>query len=432
MLIKTLWQALKQKPLRKRLYFTLFILILFRLGAHITTPGVDSSIIRELGSIGLLQSLSLISGNAFKNFSLFALGISPYISASIIIQILQLDVVPIFTEWSKQGEIGRRKLNKATRWLTLGLAVLQGYGVVMMVSGATGYSVVISDSWQVYALVLLGVCAGSMVITWLSEQITDRGVGNGQTMIIVAGILATLPDFIINIWKSYLMKIKWDITSEKTWQYIGIITGVVLVLAVLMFVIIYVHQAEFRIPIQYSNREQGYGDMSYLPLKLNPSGVIPVIFASVIMTAPSFVENMFNIRSQQYTHFASFFDMTRWRGIVVYALVIILFSLMYSFIQINPEKTATQLVQSGSYIVNVRPGEESERYFGRLLSRLGSLGGVFLAIVACLPLIVGKFTQTSIDFALTGTSLLIVIAGALDVCNQLNGFVMKRQYKDLF
>lgn len=431
MFIKTLWRALKQKPLRKRLYFTLFILILFRLGAHITTPGVDSSIVRELGSIGLLQSLSLISGNAFKNFSLFALGISPYISASIIIQILQLDVVPIFTEWGKQGEVGRRKLNKATRWLTLGLAILQGYGVVMMVSGATGYSVVISDSWQVYVLVLLGVCAGSMAITWLSEQITDRGIGNGQTMIIVAGILATLPDFIINIWQSYLAKIDWS-TSDNIRQYGLIIIGIVLVLAILMFVIIYVHQAEFRIPIQYSNREQGYGDMSYLPLKLNPSGVIPVIFASVIMTAPSFVENMFNIRSQQYTHFASFFDMTRWRGIVVYALVIILFSLMYSFIQINPEKTATQLVQSGSYIVNVRPGEETERYFGRLLSRLGSLGGVFLAIVACLPLIVGKFTQTSIDFALTGTSLLIVIAGALDVCNQLNGFVMKRQYKDLF
>lgn len=431
MFLKTIGQALKRSSLRKRLLFTFFILVLFRVGAHVTTPGINADALQLLGSIGILQSLSLISGNAFKNFSLFALGVSPYISASILVQILQMDVIPILTEWSKQGESGRRHLNKVTRWLTLILAVFQGYGTITIMKAYSQYEILRAETWQVYAIVLLTICAGSLVLTWLAEQITDRGIGNGQTMMIVAGILATLPDFIQQMVTTYATSVKWDWASKPMWTLIGLTVAMVLVFGVFVWLTVFVHQAEYRIPIQYMNRSQLYGDSSYLPLKLNPSGVIPVIFASVLMTIPTFIQNIFHVKASWYLEAVTFFDMTRWRGMAVYGLFIILFAIAYAYIQIGPEKTKTQLAQSASYIVNVRPGDETERYFERLLWKLGLLGGIGLMIVACLPLALSKVLQTSMSFVLTGTSLLIVIAGALDVTNQLKGFVMKRHYEEL-
>lgn len=357
MFFKLLKDALKIKQVRSKILFTLFIILVFRIGTTITVPGINAKALNSLSDLPFLNMLSLVSGNAMRNFSVFALGVSPYITASIVVQLLQMDLLPKFVEWGKQGEVGRRKLNQATRYISLVLAFVQSIGITAGFATLSRTKLVANPNWQTYLLIGALLTTGSVIVTWLGEQITDKGYGNGVSMIIFAGIVSGIPGMIKGIYEDYFVNIPSDRLNSSL-IFVGILIVAVLVI---IYFTTFVQQAEYKIPIQYTKIAQGAPSSSYLPLKVNPAGVIPVIFASSITAAPAaifqFVSAMgYNaswVRTAQ-----ALLATTTISGMFTYALLIILFTFFYTFVQINPEKTAENLQKSGAYIPGVRPGKE--------------------------------------------------------------------------
>lgn len=284
MFFKLLREALKVKQVRSKILFTIFIVLVFRIGTSITVPGVNANSLNALSGLSFLNMLSLVSGNAMKNFSVFALGVSPYITASIVVQLLQMDILPKFVEWGKQGEVGRRKLNQATRYIALVLAFVQSIGITAGFNTLAGAQLLKTAlTPQVFIMIGIILTAGSMIVTWLGEQITDKGYGNGVSMIIFAGIVASIPEMIQGIYVDYFVNVP---SSRINSSIIFVIILIIAVLLIIYFTT-YVQQAEYKIPIQYTKVAQGAPSSSYLPLKVNPAGVIPVIFASSITAAPA-------------------------------------------------------------------------------------------------------------------------------------------------
>ena len=428
MFFKLLKDALKVKNVRSKILFTIFILFVFRIGTHITVPGINAKSLEAVSNLPFLNMLSLVSGNALKNFSVFALGVSPYITASIIVQLLQMDILPKFVEWGKQGEVGRRKLNQATRYISLVLAFVQSIGITAGLNALSGAKLTtMTLNWQTYVIIGSILTTGSMIVTWLGEQITDKGYGNGTSMIIFAGIISSLPTTISEIYQDRFVNID---SSRMTESIIFVSILAVAVLAIVYFTT-YVQQAEYKIPIQYTKRAQGAPSSSYLPLKLNPAGVIPVIFAGSITAIPTSIVQYFASQNQSYswlTALQEFFDYTTVKGMIVYALLIILFTFFYTFVQVNPEKTAENLQKSGAYIHGVRPGKGTEAYFSKLLMRLAAVGALFLGFVALLPILAQNLLGLSSNIAFLGTSLIIIIMTRIEGIKQLEGFLLKRKY----
>ncbi|CQR26106.1 preprotein translocase subunit SecY [Streptococcus varani] len=428
MFFKLLRDALKVKNVRSKIFFTIFILFVFRVGTHITVPGVNAKSLEALSNLPFLNMLSLVSGNALKNFSVFALGVSPYITASIIVQLLQMDILPKFVEWGKQGEVGRRKLNQATRYISLVLAFVQSIGITAGLNALSGAQLTtMTLNWQAYVMIGSILTTGSMIVTWLGEQITDKGYGNGTSMIIFAGIISSLPTTISEIYEDRFVNIA---ASRITESIIFVLILVIAVLAIVYFTT-FVQQAEYKIPIQYTKRAQGAPSSSYLPLKLNPAGVIPVIFAGSITAIPTSIVQFFASQNQSYswlTTLQEFFDYTSVKGMIVYALLIILFTFFYTFVQVNPEKTAENLQKSGAYIHGVRPGNGTEVYFSKLLKRLATVGALFLGFVALLPILAQNLLGLSSNISFLGTSLIIIIMTSLEGIKQLEGYLLKRKY----
>lgn len=427
MFFKILKEALKLKNVRRKIVFTLFIVFVFRLGTHITVPGINAQSLEHLADLPFLNLLNLVSGNAMSSFSVFALGVSPYITASIIVQLLQMDILPQFVEWGKQGEVGRRKLNQATRYISLVLAFIQSIGITAGFNALSSIKLVTSPTWQTYMVIGLILTSGSMIVTWLGEQISDKGFGNGVSMIIFSGIIASLPRAISSIHEDYFVNVK---ASELTnsWIFVG-----VLLLAVLLIVFFttFVQQAEYKIPIQYTKLAQGAPTSSYLPLKVNPAGVIPVIFASSITAAPSSILAFFQRNNHDIpwlTTLQNLFSYQTLAGMGTYALLIILFSFFYTFVQVNPEKTAENLQKNGSYIPRVRPGRETEAYMSSLLKKLATVGSVFLALISLIPIVAQQVFHLTSTVALGGTSLLILISTGIDSMKQLEGYLLKKKY----
>ncbi|GEN97479.1 protein translocase subunit SecY [Streptococcus cristatus] len=371
--------------------------------------------------------LSLVSGNAMRNFSVFALGVSPYITASIVVQLLQMDLLPKFVEWGKQGEVGRRKLNQATRYISLVLAFVQSIGITAGFATLSRTKLVANPNWQTYLLIGALLTTGSVIVTWLGEQITDKGYGNGVSMIIFAGIVSGIPGMIKGIYEDYFVNIPSDRLNSSL-IFVGILIVAVLVI---IYFTTFVQQAEYKIPIQYTKIAQGAPSSSYLPLKVNPAGVIPVIFASSITAAPAaifqFVSAMgYNaswVRTAQ-----SLLATTTISGMFTYALLIILFTFFYTFVQINPEKTAENLQKSGAYIPGVRPGKGTEEYMSKLLRRLATVGSLFLGIITIIPILAKDLFGLTDAVALGGTSLLIIISTGIEGMKQLEGYLLKRKY----
>ena len=340
MFFKLLKEALKVKKVRSKILFTIFIILVFRIGTSITVPGVNAKSLEALSGLSFLNMLSLVSGNAMKNFSVFALGVSPYITASIVVQLLQMDIVPKFVEWGKQGEVGRRKINQATRYIALVLAFVQSIGITAGFNTLSGAKLLTTDlTPQVFVTIGIILTAGTMIVTWLGEQITDKGYGNGVSMIIFAGIVASIPEMIHGIYVDYFVNIPSDRLTSS------IIFVVILIIAVLLIVYFttYVQQAEYKIPIQYTKVAQGAPSSSYLPLKVNPAGVIPVIFASSITAAPAAILQFLSATGHDWAWVRTAQEMlstTSPTGVAMYALLIILFTFFYTFVQINPEKAA--------------------------------------------------------------------------------------------
>ncbi|MFI3140477.1 preprotein translocase subunit SecY [Streptococcus suis] len=428
MFFKLLTDALKVKAVRKKILFTIFVLLVFRIGTHITVPGVNAKSLEALSNVPFLNMMSLVSGNALKNFSVFALGVSPYITASIIVQLLQMDILPKFVEWGKQGEVGRRKLNQATRYISLFLAFVQSMGIIASFNALSGAQLTnMPMTWQTYLLLGSILATGSVIVTWLGEQISDKGYGNGTSMIIFAGIISSLPDTFREIYIDRFVNIEASRITESI-IYVGLL--IVLILFVVYFTT-YIQQAEYKIPIQYTKRAQGAPSSSYLPLKLNPAGVIPVIFAGSITALPSSLIQFFASQNRSagwLLGIQEYFDYSTVKGMLVYAGLIIIFTFFYTFVQVNPEKTAESLQKSAAYIHGVRPGNGTEKYFSVLLKRLATVGALFLNFVALLPILAQNIFGLSSNIAFLGTSLIILIMTSIEGIKQLEGYLLKRKY----
>lgn len=426
-MIRLLKDAFKVKDIRSRILFTVLILFVFRLGTHINVPGVDASRLNTIADLPFLNMLNLVSGGAMQQFSIFSMGVSPYITASIVIQLLQMDIVPKFVEWSKQGEVGRKKLNQATRYLTLVLGFVQSMTLTAGFNYYTQLGFVNNPNMATYIVIGLILTAGTMLVTWLGEQITERGIGNGVSMIIFAGIISRLPASIKELIEDYFI----NVDQSDIW--LNAIFMALLVIAVLIVItlVTYVQQAERKIPIQYTKRVAGAPTSSYLPLKVNAAGVIPVIFASSFITTPNAIIQALGSSYKGETWYEvvqTIFSYNTVPGAIIYTVLIVAFTFFYAFVQVNPEKLAENLQKQGSYIPSVRPGKGTEEYVSRLLMRLSTVGSIFLGLVALLPIIAQMAWNLPQSIGLGGTSLLIIIGVALDTAKQLEGLMLKRKY----
>ena len=402
------------KDLRKRILFTLGVLFIFALGNSITIPGMD--VIN--GNIGFLELFNALSGGGLKQFSIFALGVMPYISASIIVQILQMDIIPYFSELKEMGEEGRRKIARITRYMGLAIAFIQGIFYPMMFVGKT-----LEPTF--YFKVALILTAGTAFLLWLGDEITNKGIGNGISLIIMAGIVNTLPSMFVSAYQSLIpdatnLVIAWLSFALFILLYIGIIVGV-----------IFVQEAERRIPIQYSNRSSSSygGQQTFLPLRLNSAGVMPVIIASVIMGIPT-VLNYF-IKSEGVTNFFNnYLSTSKPIGFIIYIVLIFVFTYIYTFLTINPEELSKNLNKNGGYIPGIRPGNETKKYISKVLSRITFLGALFICIIAALPAVFTAATGLSESIQLGGTSILIAVGVVLETYKQLESSVASRNYSN--
>lgn len=402
------------KDIRNRIFFTLGALIIFSLGNAITVPGME----RIVGDLGFLELLNAMAGGGLKNFSIFALGVMPYITASIVMQLLQMDIIPYFKELKEMGEEGRRKINKITRYAGIGIAFIEGYIFSVMFIGGN------ADPMR-YIEVTLILTAGTAFLLWLGDQITKKGIGNGISLIIMAGIVNTIPSMFVEAFNSF---VPLDGSGN---MFIGILSYVLFVIIYLGIIVgvIFTQQAERRIPIQYSNKSNSAygGRQSYLPLKLNSANVIPVIFASALIAVPTTIA--YFTKSEAVTLFINkYLTYSTPTGFILYILLIILFVYFYTYVIINPTELSKNLNKSGGYIPGIRPGKETSTYISKVLRRITFLGALFLSIIAALPILFTAFSGLPSTVTVGGTGLLIVVGVVLETYKQLESSVASRNY----
>ena len=414
----------KNADLRKRILFTLMIFIVYRLGSYIPVPTINTSVLEASAQTPMLGFIDTLSGGALKRFSLFAMSISPYITASIVIQLLQMDVVPILSEWAKEGETGKRKLNQLTRYVTLVLAFVQA--IAMSIGFDLGYQGILLESHSVitYLYIALTMTAGTAVMIFLADQITSKGIGNGTSMIIVAGILSRVPYMLNDLYTKYLV----NITVSNVLAFISVLA----LLALTIIAVIYLQSATRKLPIQYANRHNsaqlsGRKD-SFIPLKLNSAGVIPVIFAASLVSLPLTVVN-FLPESGVTNVIKAIFNYQQPIGFILYVVLIVAFTYFYAFVQVSPEKVAENLKKQGSYIPGVRPGVDTEEYLSKVLSRITFIGAIYLVVIAGLPIVFGAITDLPSSVEIGGTSLLIVVGVAIETAKQIQTKTMDQKYK---
>ena len=412
----------KIPELRKRLLFSLGMLAVYRLGIYVTTPGVDRFAMKQVVQSGnLLGLLNFFSGGAFEQLSIFALGIMPYVSSSIILQLLTV-VVPALEKMNKEGEIGRRKITQYTRYGTIVLSALQGYGIATYLESLRtpgGLSVVADPGWGFRLITMLSLAAGTAFIMWMGEQITERGVGNGISLVIFAGIVARAPAAAYNTWLTFR-------APGSNLEPIGLV-----VLAAIMFVVIglivFVERGQRRIPIQYAKRVVGrklYGGQStHLPLKVNTSGVIPPIFASSMLLIPATLAGWFPFLDRVNNAIRP----GSWIYNVLYVVLIVFFAYFYTAVTFNPVDVADNLKKYGGYIPGIRPGKKTADYIDHVLSRITFGGAIYLSAICVLPTIITN--EFNVQFYFGGTSLLIVVGVALDTVQQIEGHLITRHYE---
>ena len=404
------------KDLRKRIYFTLFCLGIFALGTHITVPWIKAAQIYTQ-ELGFLELFNLMSGGGLKQFSIFALGVTPYITASIITQLLQMDIIPYFKELKEEGYTGKQKINKITRYLGILFALVQSY--VMAIAFTKG-----STNMQLVQITIT-MTAGTAFLLWIGDQITNKGIGNGLSLLIMAGIIQSLPSMFISTF-NYL------ITNNTGNSAIGLALFCAFVIIYLLIIVgvIWVQLAERRIPIQYSNRTNSAygGQQTFLPIKLNAAGVIPVIFASTLITVPATIATFLkNEAAQNFMNkYISYETLT---GFILYIALIFFFGYFYTFMQMNPEEMSKNLNKNGGYIPGVRPGTETSAHISNVLGKLTVVGSLFLIVIAGLPILFSKFSGLPSNVTIGGTGLLIVVGVAIETYKQLESSLVSRSYK---
>ena len=435
-MFKTIKNALKTPDVRKRLLYTLVLIVLFRLGCYITVPGVNTIVLNEAmtSSNGIAGFIDIISGGAFSRFSIFAMSISPYITASIVVQLLAM-VIPSLERMAKEGgEEGRKVMNRWTKIITLILALIEAIGIYLSYRNA---GVFINPGWLTGILIVASLVAGTSLLMWLGEQITSKGIGNGISIIIFIGIISGLPSGITTIWNL--------IFTSSGFSTIGLLTALGIIIGALILVagVVFVQEAERRVPVQYSKRVQGRkmvgAQSTHIPLKLAMAGVMPVIFASSFMTFPAMVISMFVKDISTLNGF--------WAGVykfsiatssssvvlgyslanaIVYLILIMGFTFFYTYATFNPAEVSNNIKKNGGFIPGIRAGKPTTDYLSSVISKLTIFGGLFLAVIAIIPMLL-RFTSLNVSFG--GTSILIVVGVALETVQQLESQLVMRHYK---
>ena len=428
----------KNQDLLNRLLFTLAIFLVFRVGSAITVPGVEVKENIWADTTSAWSILNLMGGGALQNFSILALGVSPFITAQIIIELLSMDALPSLSQMAKEGQAGRKKMTMVSRMLALVLSGVQGYGIIVTLKNSDAITLTEDTPWG-YTKIILFLIAGTLMLVWLGDQITDKGIGNGMSIIIAGGIIAQLPTQIVSAFQNFLGdKVQ---SGDPTLILQGSMQIVVYLLAFFLIIVFvtFIEKSVRKLPVSHSNQSQATElsskQASYLPLKVNVSSVMPVIFASSLMVSPSILislfsngnppawaqtlENVFNY--QQMTPMGDDFSFP-W-GTIIYATLIILFSYFYSQLQINPYRIAENFQQSGTYITGIKPGEETAQYISKVLSRITFVGSFALLIIALLPVILALTNAVPQSLSLGGTGLIIVVGVSLEVDNQINGIL---------
>ncbi|API92390.1 protein translocase subunit SecY [Virgibacillus pantothenticus] len=426
-MFRTISNFMRVGDIRRKIIFTLLMLVVFRLGTFIPVPFTDRQAIDFMNSQNVFGFLNTFGGGALQNFSIFAMGIMPYITASIIMQLLQMDVVPKFAEWKKQGDAGRKKLAQVTRYGTIVLAFIQAIAMSIGFNAMANGLLIADPGPMKFIVIAIVLTSGTAFLMWLGEQITANGVGNGISIIIFAGIVAAVPNGMQQLYSQYFIN-----PGDELFINIVIVALIALVVIAVTVGVIFIQQALRKIPIQYAkklvNRSPVGGQSTHLPLKVNGAGVIPVIFAVAFIMAPSTIATFFEGNDIAAT-IQRIFDYTKPIGMVIYVALIIAFTYFYTFVQVNPEQMAENLQKQGGYIPGIRPGKNTETYLTRVLYRLTFVGALFLAAVAVLPLALSGIANLPQSVQIGGTSLLIVVGVALQTMKQLESQLVKRHYK---
>ena len=434
-MFKTIRNALKTPDVRKKLLYTLILIVVFRLGCYITVPGVDSFQLAEvLNNQGIASLIDLISGGASSRLSIFAMSISPYITASIVIQLLGM-VIPSLERLTKEGgEEGRNKINRYTKLLTVVLALIEGLGIYLSYRSS---GIFVDTTFITGATVVLSLMAGTALLMWLGDQITSKGIGNGISIIIFVGIVAGLPSAITTIWNL--------IFGVGAFSTTGLLIALAIIIGAIILVagVVFVQQAERRVPVQYSKKVVGRkmvgAQNTNIPLKLAMAGVMPVIFASSFMTFPAMIIQMFNPNIQEQAGFwnviYNFSIATSTSSVaigysianaMVYLLLIVGFTYFYTYATFNPAEVSNNIKKNGGFIPGIRAGKPTTDYLASIISKLTLFGGLFLAVIAIIPMLL-RFTSLNIAFG--GTSILIVVGVALETVQQLESQLVMRHYK---
>ena len=434
-MFKTIKNALKTPDVRKRLLYTLLLVVLFRLGCYVTVPGVNTITLNEAMSSqnGIAGFIDIISGGAFSRFSVFAMSISPYITASIVVQLLAM-IIPSLEKLAKEGgEEGRKVMNRWTKIITLILSLVEAIGIYLSYKSS---GIFINAGWLTGILIVTSLVAGTSLLMWLGEQITSKGIGNGISIIIFIGIISGLPKAVTTIWNL--------IVTSSGFSTIGLITALGIIVGAIILVagVVFVQQAERRVPVQYSKKVQGRkmvgAQSTHIPLKLVMAGVMPVIFASSFMTFPAMIISMF-ADVQNLTGF--------WAGVykfsiatssasvgwgyslanaIVYLLLIMGFTFFYTYATFNPAEVSNNIKKNGGFIPGIRAGKPTTDYLSSIITKLTIFGGFFLSVIAIIPMLL-RFTSLNVSFG--GTSILIVVGVALETVQQLEGQLVMRHYK---
>ena len=430
-MFKTIRNAWQLPDLRKKLLFTLLIIIVFRIGSVIPVPFLDSAALASaMGDLtnngSMFAYLNTMSGGAFSNATLFAMGVTPYINSSIIIQLLTVAIPPL-ERLAKEGEEGRKKLATITRYVTVALGLIQGFAYFMFLKQSnvldykTGF-----DFFFGAAVIILVFTAGTALMMWMGEQINQHGIGNGISILLFAGIIARFPVIVAEL-ANY-----WSMAMSGSTQYFVLVPLFVVIFLAVIWVITFMQDSERRIPIQYAKRVVGRkmygGQSSHLPIKLGLGDVLPIIFASSILSIPSTIKLIFPGITGFWNSFIELFSSSSWVYAVLYFILIIMFAYFYTSIQYNPIEMSNNLRQNNGTIPGIRPGKPTSDFIAKILSRITLIGALFLAVIALVPIIYGKLTGMS-SMSLGGTSIIIVVGVCLDTVKQMESQMMMRHYK---
>ena len=447
--MKKIGSILKNKEIMNRIMFTILILFVFRIGAQITVPGVTlgDDLQNYLDSSYALSLMNLLGGGTLQSFSIFALGVSPYITAQIITELLATDVLPALTELKRQGQGGRKKMEMATRYLTLMLGAVQAYGIIQTMKSSDAITfATASQEWLTYIYIIVVMVSGSMIVMWLGDQISVKGIGNGISMIIFAGIVCSLPSQIGNAFQLWVGNAALQGQGDSA-RIAGIFKFLLYILAYVLIIsfVTFIELSKRKIPVQHSGKgggqTQSMARASFLPIKVNSAGVIPVIFASSILMAPSVIVAFVDAEHSSDKWLGIFQTSTLyempgdWKmpwGLIIYLILTIAFTFFYANVQINPQQLAENFQKNGSYIPGIHTGNETERYVRKVLNRVTFIGAMALALIAALPVVLTlTIFKDNPSLALGGTGLIIVVGVALEVNNQIDGLLAGKSFEEV-